>query len=122
MVGFSCYSWAVAYAFVKYEIDNPRTGEVTKVWEIVGGYQAVMFGMFSVITLQDLFPAVFRALTVGKQVLDVIERVPLIDSPKNEAQRVTQVKIADGINFDDVKFKYPTAPEHVRPVFEGASF
>lgn len=64
----------------------------------------------------------FRALTVGKQVIDVIDREPLINSPKEESKRVKKVMIEDGIHFQDVKFKYPTAPEHVRPVFEGAHF
>ena len=84
MIGFSCFSWSVGFIFIKWEIENPRTDVVTSVSDIVGAYQAVMYGMFSVITLQDLFPAVFRALSVGKEVLDVIDRVPEIDSPKDE--------------------------------------
>ena len=39
--------------------------------------------MFTVITIQSLYPAMIRALTVGREVLDVIARKPLIDSLKD---------------------------------------
>ena len=63
VVGFSCFSWGVGLAFIKYEIYNPRYDRVTSVGDIVTCYQALMFAMFTVLQIQSLFPAVIRALT-----------------------------------------------------------
>lgn len=122
IVGFSCFSWCVGYAFIKYEIDNPVTGKKTDTADVIGTYQALLFGMFTVIQIQALIPAVVRALTVGKEVMDVIERQPLIDSPSDLMRSVTDIQICHGIDFSDVHFRYPTAQETTRDVFQGASF
>jgi ATP-binding cassette, subfamily B (MDR/TAP), member 1 len=120
IIGFSCFSWSVGYAMIKYEVHNPRYDRVTSVGDIVGTYQALMFGMFTVISIQNLIPAVIRALTVGHTVCSVIERKPLIT---NDLMRsVTTIEVQHPIRFVDVCFRYPTAPEHVKDVFEGASF
>ena len=78
MLGFSLFSWFVGYFMIKYEVPNPRFDRLVSVGDIVGTYQSLMFGMFTVIQIQSLIPAVIRALTVGKEVLDVIDREPLI--------------------------------------------
>lgn len=52
IIGFSCFSWAVGYAMIKYEMPNPNTGENVSVADIIGTYQALMFGMFTVISIQ----------------------------------------------------------------------
>ena len=116
---FSCFSWTIGFVFIKYEITNPRYGRPTTVSDIVMSYQALIFGMFTVILIQSLFPAVVRSLTVGRIVLDVIDRKPLISSP---VDGVTKIEIMDGIKFTDVHFRYPTAQENVPNVFQGASF
>ena len=63
-----------------------------------------------------------RAQVSGKEIIDVIDRKPLIDSPENLDQSVKNIDIQDGINFNNVRFRYPTAPEHVKDVFTDASF
>lgn len=88
----------------------------------------MLFGMFTAISIQNLIPAVTRALSVGKTVLDVIDRSPKIDSPHNpsdptrKSTGVTKIDILDGINFTNVRFRYPTALENTPDVFNGASF
>lgn len=52
IVGFSCFSWSVGYAMIKYEVPNPVTGETISVPDIIGTYQALMFGMFTVLSIQ----------------------------------------------------------------------
>ena len=52
VLGFSVYAMAMGYAMVKYEVHNPRAGKTTETSDIVGGYQACMFGMFTVISIQ----------------------------------------------------------------------
>ena len=76
---------------IKYEVPNPATGDDVSVADIIGTYQALMFGMFTVLSIQQLIPAVFRALTVGKEVMDVIERKPEIDSPEDLMRSVTDI-------------------------------
>jgi ABC-type multidrug transport system fused ATPase/permease subunit len=122
MVGFSCFSWGIGFAMLKYDVWNPFHDREVNTPDIVGSYQAVMYGMFTVIQIQTHYPAVVRALTVGKQVLDVIDRTPLIAPPADPNQRVMKIEIQDGISFKDVHFRYPTAPEHVKDVMQGASF
>lgn len=69
-----------------------------------------------------------RALTVGHDVISVIDRAPLIDSPFVEGDPlrastgVKKIDIGGGILFADVHFRYPTAPQHVKDVFNGATF
>lgn len=74
IIGFSCFSWAVGYAMIKYEVPNPRYGREIVVGDIVLTYQALMFGMFTVIAIQGIYPAVIRALTVGHDVITLIDR------------------------------------------------
>ena len=57
---------------------------------------------------------------MGKEVLNVIDREPKIKSPEKDA--VEKIDIGAGISFRDVEFRYPTAPDHVKDVFSGASF
>ena len=63
-----------------------------------------------------------RARVVGKKVIDLIERVPKIKSPEKPADAVTDIRIGDGIHFDQVHFRYPAAPEGARDVLSGATF
>ena len=55
----------------------------------------------------------------GKLVFDVIEREPLI---KNSDKSEGNINIKSGIRFENVKFRYPTAPENSRDVFTGVDF
>ena len=80
-----------------------------------------MFGMFTVISILNIYPMVIRAQTSGHEVLKLIERVPKIkDKESNGSQDV--IKLDHGIQFNEVKFRYPTAPEHVKDVFSGVNF
>ena len=51
ILGFSLYSMVMGYIMIKYEVHNPRAGETSSTSDIVGGYQACMFGMFTVISI-----------------------------------------------------------------------
>ena len=58
IIGFTCFAWAVGFAFIKYEIDNPFAGRPTSVADIVVVMQAQLFGMFSVISILSGLPAI----------------------------------------------------------------
>lgn len=123
MIGFSTFSWTSGYFFIKYEIYNPVMGRSTSVSDIVLTYQALMFGMFTVLQITSIYPTIVRAMTVGHEVISVIDRAPRIDSPHEngdllrKSTGVCNIQIQDGIKFKDVHFRYPTAPEHVKDVF-----
>ena len=38
IIGFVVFSWAIGFVFIKWEIKNPRTDEVTTVSEVVSAY------------------------------------------------------------------------------------
>ena len=51
MIGFSCFSWAIGFAMIKYEVPNPMQDRLITVPDIVGTYQAMLYGMFTVIQI-----------------------------------------------------------------------
>ncbi len=56
---------------------------------------------------------------VGKTIFDVIDRVPeIIDHD----QCISQFEVQDTIKFENVTFKYPTAPENAKNVLENINF
>ena len=122
ILGFSTYSWIVGYFYIKSDIWNPRADRPVSVYDIVACYQAMIFAMFTVIAIQGLIPAVVRAKTVGYEVIEVIDRIPKIRSPDEAYNRVTNIDIQDGIKFENLTFRYPTAPEGAKDVFSDASF
>ena len=69
-----------------------------------------------------IVPAVIKALIVGKKVFDVIERKPLIASPPASQPGTGEISIESGIKFQNVHFRYPTAPEGSKSVFQGVNF
>jgi len=56
---------------------------------------------------------------VGKTIFDVIDRVPeIIDHD----HCISQFEVQDTIKFENVTFKYPTAPENAKNVLENINF
>ena len=51
MVGFSCFSWGIGFAMIKHSVHNPVTGRDIDAADIVGTYQSVMYGMFTVVQI-----------------------------------------------------------------------
>jgi ATP-binding cassette, subfamily B, bacterial len=60
-----------------------------------------------------------QAKIVGKKIFDVIDRVPEI---RDHDKCVTNFDINRGIKFENITFKYPTAPENVKNVLERINF
>ena len=81
LVGFSAYSWLLGFLFIVNEVENPITGEITNTSEVMTCHQAMIFACFTVLAVQQVMPAILRAQMSGKEVLDVIDRVPKIHSP-----------------------------------------
>lgn len=51
LIGFSCFSWTIGYAAIKYEMPNPYHDRPVSVGDIVGTYQAMMYSMFTVMNI-----------------------------------------------------------------------
>ena len=60
-----------------------------------------------------------KARVVGKTIFDVIDRVPEI---KDHEKCVSNFEVKESIIFENVTFKYPTAPENVKNVLERINF
>lgn len=56
---------------------------------------------------------------MGKKIFDVIERVPEI---MDHDKCVDTFEINEFINFTNVTFKYPTAPDNAKNVLERINF
>ena len=90
--------------------------------DILVVYYALMFGMIQLPALAGIIPTVKRAKISGYKVYEVIDRDPLIRSPKDPNKIVTEININQGITFEHVKFRYPTAPDGSRDVLSDANF
>jgi ABC-type multidrug transport system fused ATPase/permease subunit len=78
-----------------------------------------MTGMMMIFGLTPNIQAMVKARVVGKSIFDVIDRVPeIIDHDKC----VSTFEVTDSITFENVTFKYPTAPENTKNVLENINF
>ena len=91
--GFSVFSWFIGFWFIKFEIYNPTFGRASSVSDILTCYQALMLGMFTIIAIISMLPKVIRALTVGYEIISVIDREPKIISPKDKSLLVNKIMI-----------------------------
>ena len=123
MFGFYLYSYAIGSWLIQDGRINPATGEVYSIVQIVQVAQATMTSMMVFGSIIPVVPAIVKALISGKLVFDVIERKPLIHSPQSgKSALASKVSLQDGIRFENVSFRYPTAPEGSRDVFQNVSF
>ena len=109
-MGFSCFSWTIGGWIIKEGIVNPTTNEPYTVVDVIIVYQAELYGLVTFASTLPIIPAIDRALVVGKKVFDLIDRQPEIDTPKDPDQICNEINIEDGIHFNDIHFRYPTAP------------
>jgi ABC-type bacteriocin/lantibiotic exporter with double-glycine peptidase domain len=72
-------------------------------------------GLMMIFGLSPNLQALVKAKVVGHMIFDVIDRVPEIRDHENSGEKF---EVADGIHFQNVAFRYPTAPENVRNVFD----
>ena len=121
-IGFSCYSWLMGGILISKNLVNSTTGQPYTVVDIIMVYQAELYGMITFASTLPIVPGVERALKVGYKIFELIDRIPEIRTPENPEEICEKIDIKDGINFKNIHFKYPTAPESQPAVFQGASF
>ena len=78
-----------------------------------------MTGMMQIFGLTPNVQALIKARVVGKVIFDVIDRVPEI---KDHEKCMENFEIKSKIKFENITFKYPTAPEKTQNVLENMSF
>ena len=98
------------------------TGADFNVADVLIVYYSVIYGAMTLLQLMPIIPAIQRVGVVGKEVFDVIDRDPAIGSREETKQAVDSIQIGKGIKFQDIRFKYPTAPEGAGPVIEKGNF
>ena len=69
-----------------------------------------------------VLPSLARISVCGKEIFDVIDRDPAIGSKSEAKDNISDIEIGKGIRFENVKFRYPTAPEGTGPVLEKGNF
>ena len=67
-------------------------------------------------------PSLTRIGICGKEIFDVIDRDPSIGSKLEKEDTIKDIKIEDGIKFENIRFRYPTASEGMGPVIENGNF
>jgi ATP-binding cassette subfamily B (MDR/TAP) protein 1 len=114
------FSFYIASIYMEKGMKNPCDNY--KKYD-TGGLLAVlvsfMTGMMQIFGLTPNIQALVQAKVVGKTIFDVIDRVPEI---KDHTGCVSSFNVSQGISFNGVTFRYPTAPENVKAVLEKISF
>lgn len=105
--GFFLYAFFVGSIFIEQNVLNPNTGKLYTIQEIVSVGQAILMAMIQLTNIVPNLRQTVKALVVGRKVFDILERKPLVADSENAVEQNIEVK--DGITFDKVKFRYPTA-------------
>lgn len=114
------YSIYIASIYLEKGYGNPsdhykryETGTLLTV------FISFMTGMLMIFGLTPNIQALIKARVVGKEIFDVIDRVPDI---KDHDKCTNDFEIKNHIIFKDLSFRYPTQPAHVRNVLDGMNF
>jgi len=94
--------------------DKPYTAQ-----DVLTVLIALITGFLSLIAALPNIQAVMGAKQVGGEIFSVIDRVPRI---MDQVGAVSNFKLDDCISFNNISFKYPTAPKEQRNIFDGVNF
>lgn len=118
--GYYVYSFYIATIYIEKGYKNPcndykkyDTGQLLSV------FVSFMTGMMQIFGLTPNIQAIIKAKVVGKEIFDVIDRVPEI---KDHDKCLDNFEVRNSITFEHVTFKYPTAPDYVKNVLERMNF
>lgn len=118
--GYYVYSFYIATIYIQKKYTNPSNFYATyDTGQLLSVMVSFMTGMMMIFGLSPSVQALVKAKIAGKQIFDVIDRVPTI---KDNESCVSVFEVKEGIRFEKVSFKYPTAPEKVKNVFNSISF
>jgi ATP-binding cassette subfamily B (MDR/TAP) protein 1 len=115
IITFYVYGFYIATILIETEAINDATGNVYSAGELLSVMTSLLTGLSLFLTIFPNIQSFVKAKVIGRIVFDVIDRVPLI---KDHDKSLTSFDLKDSITFNDVQFKYPTAPEAQKRVFE----
>lgn len=118
--GYFCYAFYISTLFIEKKYGNPVNNYKTyTIGDLLAVFISFNMGMMQLFGLSPNLQALIKAKVVGYTIFDVIDRVPEI---RDTDSCTDKFEIKDGIIFEDIAFRYPTAPEKVRNVFDSVSF
>jgi ATP-binding cassette subfamily B (MDR/TAP) protein 1 len=118
--GYFCYAFFIATYFIQNKVGNPcKGGKLYNTGDLLSVLISFNMGMMMLFGLTPNLQALVKAKVVGHTIFDVIDRVPEI---RDHDESSDKFEVTDGIYFQNVAFRYPTAPEKVRNVFDSVSF
>ena len=118
--GFYVYSLYLASIFLEKHKTNPsKNYKRYDVGALLSVLISMMAGMIMIFGLSPNIQALIRAKVVGRMIFDVIEREPKI---RDIEGCVSDFDVTKSIRFENVSFRYPTAPPNVRNVLDNVNF
>jgi len=121
-MGFSLFSWTIGGYIISTGQVNITTGLPYTVIDLIVVYQAELYGLVTFASVLPIIPAIDRALIVAAKIFELIDRIPEIRTPDDPKEICKEIDIKDGIHFENIKFRYPTAPASIPDTFQGVSF
>lgn len=76
--GFYTFSFWLATTFIEYQRINPNTGEPYNTGEVLSVLISMFTGIMMFFGISPNIECIIKAKVVGKEVFDVIDRLPLI--------------------------------------------
>ena len=119
--GFYTYAFFIGSIFIQNQHINHKTGEPYNQYDVLSTLIALITGFIGLISALPNIQSLIAAQTLGALIFKVIERVPEIRNSEN-MRRGRGIQLREEIKFENVTFKYPTAPEEHKPVLENATF
>ena len=104
------YACWIGSVFLTHQRINERSKQAYNCGELLAIVLAFKTGLLLLVTLSPSLQAVVRSRVVGKAIFDVIDRVPEIrDQDDGVMSKGSSFDLKDGIRFEKVTFRYPTA-------------
>ena len=122
IIGVSIWGWTFGGILVQNDVTNPGTGEKYTVADVLIVYYSILYGMITCFQLMPVIPSLAKINVAGTFIFDIIDRDPQIGGKEEAVNTIGDIQIDRGINFENVKFRYPTAPEGANPVIECGNF
>ncbi|ELU13296.1 hypothetical protein CAPTEDRAFT_217926 [Capitella teleta] len=107
----------VKYGSIKQEEEDTEPAPIPTVGDPGNVFSAIVFGAMSAGQASSFAPDYGKAKIAAAKLLQLFDRVPLIDSSSSEGESPSDV--AGCVTFKDVKFNYATRPDV--PVLQGLS-
>ena len=119
--GFYAYSLYIGSLYVGEQTINSKTGEPYNQKDVLSVVIALITGFVGLIAALPNVQSLVAAKTLGALIFQVIERVPEIRN-HDKTLRGIGIQLTKSIEFENITFKYPTAPEEHKPVLQNANF